>query len=361
MSWLLLEPYYDGSHRRLVDGIVEHTGLDAHLWTLPARKWKWRMRGSALDFARRIHDAPFRPDGIFASSMTNVAELVALLPPVARGVPVITYFHENQLTYPVQEFDPRDHHFAWTNALAALSADTVLWNSAYNRDSFLDRLAWLVRKMPDARPDWIVDAIAERSHVLPVPIDDARIEADARESDPRRGPCHVVWNHRWEHDKGPERLEDCVHRLIERGLDFRLSVVGQGFRTVPEPFGRLHEVLGKRRGLWGFVVDRADYHRLLGSADVVLSTARHEFQGLAVLEGAAAGAVPLVPDDLAYPEIWPREWRYGDPVELAERLAERIRDVETWRRVDPRPIARRHGWSCLRGSWARVFDTARHP
>ncbi|HKK69826.1 MAG TPA: DUF3524 domain-containing protein [Candidatus Krumholzibacteria bacterium] len=360
MSWLLLEPYHDGSHRQLVDGLREHVVPDADLWTLPARKWKWRMRGAALEFSRRVHESGTRPHAIFASSMLNAAEFRALLPATRRTVPLLLYFHENQLTYPVQHFDPRDHHFAWTNVHSALAADRVLWNSAYNRDAFLGALERLIHKMPDARPDWAVEAIAARSRVLPVPIDDAQILGDVADVEPRHGVCHVVWNHRWEHDKGPERLHTAVEALCASGLDFEMSVVGQCFRTSPSVFGEIGERLGDRRRAWGFLESRRDYHRLLATADVVLSTADHEFQGLAVLEGAAAGAVPLVPDALAYPEIWPGAWRYRDDEDMVTKLLDRVGQPGRWRSVDARPTAIGYGWSRLAHVWNEELSALGH-
>jgi len=349
--WVILEAYHGGSHRQLIGGLLEHAIADATLLSLPARKWKWRMRGAALDFAPRIASLERPPDAIFASSMVNLADVRALLPSGLRDLPIVAYFHENQLTYPVQEVDPRDHHFAWTNALTALAADRVLWNSAYNRDSFLEELGIVLHKMPDARPNWIVDAIARRSAVLPVPIDD---DAFGAHRGRRAGPCHIVWNHRWEHDKGPELLLDLVRGLVDGHHDFRLSVIGQRFETRVPAMDAVREAAGDHVDTWGFVESRTDYHRLLARADVALSTARHEFQGLAVLEAAAAGAVPLVPDRLAYPEIWPSAWRASE-VDLFERLVERVVDVETWRAVDPRPVARTFAWSSLAGPWRTVF------
>ena len=355
--WLLLEPYYDGSHRHLVDGLRARLLPESTLWTLPARKWKWRMRGSSLEFARRarLEDPPV--DAIWASSMVNLAEFVGIAPPALRRLPRLAYFHENQLTYPVQHFDARDHHFAWTNVHTALAADRVLWNSAHNRDSFLDRLRWLLRRMPDARPDWTCEAISARSEVLPVPVDVAAIEEIAAAAPARRGPCHVVWNHRWEFDKGPDRLLALVRRLEARtDLALRFSVLGQSFRETPEAFDEIRERLGARLAHWGFLPSREDYLRVLADADVVLSTTRHEFQGLSVIEGAAAGAVPLVPDDLAYPEAWPPEWRYRDDEDLFVRLLERAGDPEHWRRVDPRPAARAFSWESLGVRWRAALD-----
>jgi isopropylmalate/homocitrate/citramalate synthase len=43
---------------------------------------------------------------------------------------------------------------------------------------------------------------------------------------------------------------------------------------------------------------------------VVISTADHEFQGLAMIEAVSAGASPVVPDALCYREQYPEQHRY---------------------------------------------------
>ncbi|MDX1736533.1 MAG: glycosyltransferase, partial [Halioglobus sp.] len=98
--------------------------------------------------------------------------------------------------------------------------------------------------------------------------------------------------------------------LQQAGLDYELALLGQRFRAVPAP---LQAVMSDHAGSIvhaGFLPSRAEYFGVLHAADVVLSTALHEFQGLSVLEAVQAGCVPVVPDRLAYREMYPARFRY---------------------------------------------------
>ncbi|HVS02470.1 MAG TPA: DUF3524 domain-containing protein [Thermoanaerobaculia bacterium] len=358
--WIFLEPYYGGSHRHLVDGLVGRLPFPVEAWTLPPRKWKWRMRGAALQLARRWHAEEGRltgARGVLASSLLDAAALRGLLPPSARHLPLLLYCHENQLRYPVQVDDRRDYHYAWTNVQSILAADRVLWNSAYNRDSFLAELPGFLRRLPDERPAGLERLIEERSLVLPVPLDAVALAERSRAAPPRRGPCRILWNHRWEHDKDPEAFFDALTALHREGLEFEVAVLGQRFTRAPAVFARARAELAPRLASWGFVESRDRYVAELCRADVVVSTARHEFQGLAVLEAAACGCVPLVPDRLAYPEIWPAELRYRDE-ELVAELRRRIVEVEGWRRRDVREIALGFDWQRLLPRWIDLLAAA---
>jgi hypothetical protein len=110
MNVLALEPYYGGSHKAFVDGLSKASSHRWTLLTLPAHKWKWRMRHSAITFAaqaERLINNDKRWDLLFCSDMLNLAEFVALAPRDLAGLPKIIYFHENQLTYPVRAEDER--------------------------------------------------------------------------------------------------------------------------------------------------------------------------------------------------------------------------------------------------------------
>ena len=347
---MILEPYYGGSHRALVDGLRTRLGLDFHMWTLPPRKWKWRMRGAAPVFADRWRLESPDVAGIFTSSLLNVAELRGLLPPGARDLPIILYFHENQLNYPVRAQDPRDYHFGWINILSAMSADRLLWNSSYNLESFLSQLDGFISKMPDHQPRGLAGLIRAKSEVLPLPIDPG--PPPQRE---QGSTCRLLWNHRWEHDKDPETFFKALFGLAKEGLDFELSVLGQSFHDVPDIFIQAREILAPHICSWGFQESAEAYREELARADLVVSTALHEFQGLSVLEAAAQGARPLLPADLAYPEIWPEEFLYKRG-SLRAALREKIRGWPWFDDFDPRSVSLRYSWKALADRWRKQFD-----
>ena len=45
LNILFLESFYGGSHREFADGLVQRSRHRIELHTLPARFWRWRMRG----------------------------------------------------------------------------------------------------------------------------------------------------------------------------------------------------------------------------------------------------------------------------------------------------------------------------
>ncbi|MHC4146575.1 MAG: tRNA-queuosine alpha-mannosyltransferase domain-containing protein [Planctomycetota bacterium] len=175
MRILALEPYYGGSHKAFIDGLSKASRHDWTLLTLPAHKWKWRMRHSAITFAAQTAELEKLNSGcdlLFCSDMLNLAEFVALAPVEIARLPKVIYFHENQLTYPVRVEDERDYQFAMTNLTSALAADTVWFNSQFHIDSFLDALAKFLKSMPDHQPLETDEIIRSKSSIHPPGISD---------------------------------------------------------------------------------------------------------------------------------------------------------------------------------------------
>ncbi len=323
---LALEPYYGGSHRAVLDGLVERIDAEWTVLTLPARKWKWRMRGAAITMAEQArslaaepeHAGPGRPfDLIFASTFLNLAEFKGLAGAAVAAVPAIVYFHENQLVYPNRHIAEWDFQFPLTNITSALAADACVFNTRWNLERFCAEIPGFIREFPDHHPHGLAEAIAAKSRVIAPPFDPRELDAAPVT---RAERCRIVWPHRWEHDKNPDEFFSAVMVLAREGLDFEVAVAGQSFRETEGLMQSAAKALGDRLVRCEEPASRAEYATLLASADVAVSTARNEFFGIAMVEACYAGATPLVPDRLAYPEIYGPEYRYTSADELVARL-----------------------------------------
>ncbi|MFZ5763751.1 MAG: tRNA-queuosine alpha-mannosyltransferase domain-containing protein, partial [Thermodesulfobacteriota bacterium] len=229
MKLLVVESYYGGSHKAFLDALLRELPCEYDLLTLPAQHWKWRMRLAAPHCAGLLRERGTAGyDAIFCSSILDVAAFRGLLPPHLAALPHLVYFHENQFAYPVQVHEERDVHFSLTNLTTALAADRLAFNSRYNLESFLAGAGELLAKMPDmALPGW-EEAIRAKAVVLSPGVDFGGIDAIPAMM-PDNGPPVVLWNHRWEHDKDPEFFFRILLDLAEKGVDFRLIVLGQSF------------------------------------------------------------------------------------------------------------------------------------
>ncbi|MBV1878073.1 MAG: DUF3524 domain-containing protein [Pseudomonadales bacterium] len=327
MRILLLSPYDALSHQywhaALKDLLPEHIFT---IISLPARYFSWRFRGNSLTLSQdaRLLD---EYDLLVATSMTDLAALKGMCQAIA-SLPSILYFHENQFAYPDAGDARHLIERQITSLYSAMAADRLVFNSSFNRTSFLQGVEHLLAKMPDGVPVGINDLLVARSEVISVPLRERTVldEADhAVGLVGKSSSClNIVWNHRWEYDKGVEQLGELVSILLANPLDFRMHIIGQSFRKVPASMVKLCDQLraGDKLGHCGFIESRHEYLALLDRCDVVLSTAIHEFQGLAVLEAVQAGCLPVVPDGLAYVEFIADVYRYANPTQAINLLHE---------------------------------------
>lgn len=353
---LVLEPYFGGSHKSILDGLLEHSAHHFTILEMPARKWKWRMRGAAIEFAERAGALAGRFDLVFANDMMSVADWRALAPAPVAALPVVTYFHENQLTYPVRDESERDYQYGFTNVTTCLASDEVWFNSAFHRDEFLQAADALLKRMPDCVPKGVTSRIAGKARVV-----HPGVEAASSASLERSRPYTILWNHRWEWDKNPEEFFDAVTELVRSGRDFRLAVAGESFREAPEVFAGARSELADIAINFGHVESRSEYLELLGRCDIAVSTAFHEFFGLSVVEAAAAGCMPVVPRRLSYPEIFDvdanRELFYEEGT-LAAALEALLDGDRLPGRQDVRRLVGRYLWRERIGEWDLAFAEA---
>jgi len=307
---LFIEPFYGGSHRDVADGLVASSRHTIDLLTLPDRFWKWRMRGASLWFANRIARPArdLRPladyDLLFCTGLMDIAALTALLGNACP--PVLLYCHETQLAYPQPKRRDADLHFAFTDLVNMVCADRVLFNSHSHRSRFLEQLPQFLRSLPEYRPMWTVDAVTAKSDVCYPGIALPPAGAEIPGGGARPGPVPlIIWNHRWEHDKAPEKFFRALDAVASGDLEFRVALLGENFATQPESFKRARASLGERIVQFGYEPDAATYRAWLQRGAIVVSTALQENFGISVMEAVAYGCHPVLPARLSYPELIP--------------------------------------------------------
>jgi glycosyltransferase involved in cell wall biosynthesis len=357
MRIAVLSPYDTGSHQAWLAGYARHSAHDITPLTLRGQFWKWRMHGAAVTLARHYREQAVAADLLLATDMLDLSTFLALTRDLTHAAPVVLYMHENQLTYPMRPGEARDLHYAFINYASMLCADAVLFNSAYHLASWFDALPRLLKHFPDYNELNTIPALRSRSRVLPLGLDLAALDAH-RPAKPRSGPLLILWNHRWEYDKHPAPFFEALYTLQACGLDFRVALLGEHFVRVPPEFDVARERLGERIVQFGYADSRAAYARWLWRADVVASTAIHEFFGAAVVEALYCGCYPLLPNRLTYPQFIPAEDHaaclYDADEALVERLAWAATHVDAVRARSWREIAAPYDW----GRMAPLYDDA---
>ena len=354
MRIAIVEPYMGGSHATWATGYQSSSAHEVVLICHTDRFWKWRMHGAhvtlASEFAAEV-EANGAFDVVVGSSMLNSAGFLGLARRSLCGARFAVYMHENQLGYPLSPRDRIDLSYPMINWTSMVAADLVVFNSEFHRDEWFDAIPRFLRQFPDYQQHESVAAVEERSAVLPVGIDLRRLDGLPRR--PAEATPRILWNQRWEYDKDPDALAAAITDLNELGVDFELALAGEQFPTDPDAFVALKDRLGLNMVHYGWA-ESGEYERLLASSDVVVSTAHHEYFGIAVTEAIYAGAFPVLPNRLVYPERIPKQfheeclyredlverlvWAINHPAEIAD-IAAAMRPAmaaNDWSAVAPR-------------------------
>lgn len=311
---LAIETYPHGSHGRVLALLQRHSTFRIDDIQAAREHWRWLAMAAHFDIIEHIRQSHMpRPDIIFLSGPINVAALVAMLPSSWSTIPRVIYFHESQWTYPAEEYDARPYLLAHLNAIQL--CDEAWFNSHFHLDTF-----WQAAMSPavDNRIRSLVKRVEARLRARcavvypPVSMDVIDHVPGAINARPR-----ILWNARWEIDKRPDRFVKLLDLLVDEMDGVETLVLGTSGRDVAQ----IAAQLGRHAAtaiLPGHLARRAEYEALLSTANISVSTADHEFFGIAAIEAVMAGAIPVLPANLAYPETLPSAYYYrpGDIEDL---------------------------------------------
>ncbi len=359
---ILLEPFYSGSHQQWAEGFQQYSLHNIQILSLPGRHWKWRMHGGAVSLAKQFNDLKEKPDLILATSILDLTTFLALTREKSAGIPVTMYFHENQITYPWSPQDrdvkkKRDNHYGFINYTSALASDKVFFNSEYHKDSFLGSLPGFLKQFPDKRGKENIDLIEAKSEVLHLGMDLNRFDEFQESQKEKESDPVILWNHRWEYDKRPKAFFKQLFRLQEKGIGFKLVVLGEQNDVNPPIFEEAKEKLSEQILHWGYSEDFETYARWLWRADILPVTSNQDFFGGSVVEAMYCNCHPILPNRLAYPNHFPseikRDYLYEEG-KLELRLETAIKYVMNERKVDYQSLVKKYDWKEM----IEVYDEA---
>ena len=354
-----LEPFYGGSHKQFLDGLQTHLDRDIHVLAMSPHHWKWRMHSSARYYADLFEERQASPGIVLASDYVHLSALRGLVPDPSEWRWLL-YFHENQLTYPYRDRQERDLTYAHMNIQSALAADRVYFNSRFHLNEFTGAIPEFYSRFVDYKPHDIPDRIRKKSQVFPVGLDLRRFDEIAPPDNFTADPGVILWNQRWEHDKNPDLFFRTLFQLARDAVPFEVIVCGERFPEYPEIFDIARDRLSDRILHWGYAEDWERYAALLHQADIIVSTAQHEFFGIAVLEALYCRCYPVLPDRLVYPEYVPSDRRkknlYTSERDLYRKLRFALERMPETRGIHFRHIAARFDWSQQAPRWATALN-----
>lgn len=362
---LILEPFFGGSHRQWAEGYQKNSRHKIELLTLPDRYWKWRMHGAAVTFAEQFKQLESKPDLILATDMLDVATFKGLFGDSLKDIPILVYFHENQITYPWSPEDTdravgRDNHYGFINYTSALAADKVFFNSEYHRRSFMQALKPFLQQFPDNQNVQSVAEVERKSEILHLGMNLSELDSLKPDESSKPDRATLIWNHRWEYDKNPEQFFKALYEIQDRGWEFNLVVLGEQFKNSPQVFSEARKRLQDRIIHWGFVETREEYVKWLWHADILPVTSNQDFFGGSVVEAMYCNVKPLLPERLAYPEHIPENLHhvfFYEEDELVDKLQRWIKDVSVLRKQQTRSFVEKYDWSNLVSSYDELLES----
>lgn len=366
MNILLLVPFFTGSHARWAKEYAQYSQHKVHILSMTGHHWKWRMHMGAVILAKQVLAYKGAIDLILTTDMLDVATFAGLIRPKLPNVPIVTYFHENQLTYPWSPTDKdvklkRDNHYSFINYTTALVSDAIFFNSLYHKTSFLTALPTFLKQFPDYHNIESVEAIAKKSKVLYLGLDVRKFDK-YRPAKPKSiaDPPLLIWNHRWEYDKNPIDFWETMVALKQQGLSFQIAALGQQFKKIPPSIKAAKENLSNNIIHWGYAENLETYASLLWKGDILPVTAYQDFFGGSVVEAMYCNCYPLLPKRLSYLEHIPQEkyFRhfYDTKYGFKQKIITFIKNLLNVRKNNTQSYVSQYDWSIMATQYDASFE-----
>ncbi len=359
MKILLLEPFFTGSHQQWAEGFATHSQHEIKILSLPGKYWKWRMYGGAVSLAEQFLASNFQPDLLLATDMLDLTTFLSLTRKRTAHLPTAVYFHENQITYPWSPTDAdvalkRNNQYGFLNYTTALTADRVFFNSDYHQQSFLGALPAFLKQFPDFKETHLIEKIQAKSEVLYLGMNLKKFDSFKIKT-VNESPI-LLWNHRWEYDKNPDIFFQTLFKLKEKGIDFKLVVLGESYQKMPPIFTIAQDRLSDRMLHFGYAKTFDEYAKWLWQADILPVTSNQDFFGGSVVEAMYCECLPILPNRLAYQEHIPKavhsDFFYENDDDFYLKLEGALLDFFKNKRTSTGSFVEHYDWRTL----ARVYD-----
>ena len=334
MKIAYLEPFYSDSHKYWIDTYARISSHKIEILGLSGENWRWRMKSGAFVLAEFYRQKEKSYDLLLSSDMCDLSLFYAAAGLSPEVLPAAMYFQENQFAYPVSPKLRADKQrealdYGFINLKSALVAKHSYFNSQYNLNSFLEGSENYLRSAPDSQEYFDLDKLQKKCSVLPLGIDFEKIDqvkADAEIAKVRGEFAEykfIAWNHRWDFDKNFPAFFRLVRNIKERGLKFKLVMLGQQTLDTNDSYRDFQEEFSSDAVCWGYEEDYSRYINWLRVSDILPVTSNQDFFGISIVEAAYCGAVPILPNRLSYPELFSDpELFYQDSNQLEERGVE---------------------------------------
>ena len=363
MKIVLLEPYFSGSHKSWALGLQSYSEHQIKIISLPGRFWKWRMRGGAITLANDFMRMNYEADLILATDMLDLTTFLSLTRVRTSNIPTAIYFHENQLSYPLPKNNndlqnKHNRHYGFINICSALAADHILYNSNYHNESFHKEGLKFLKNFPDNNELDTMNVIQNKSEVLYLGMDLSKF--DTYENFKKDDPL-ILWNHRWEYDKNPEPFFRNLFKLKEEGLNFKVALLGESFKSNPDVFEEAKVKLKDQIVHYGYCDKFSDYAKWAWMADILPVTSNQDFFGGSVVESIYCNTYPLLPNRLTYPELLPKDLHskhiYSDSDDLYNKLKNCIINISETRKFSQKNNFSIYDWKNIIKKYDDLFES----